>query len=220
VTLPDSFIISTLLSLPLTVFLAETTVVTLSTVRTIFIARGWKVLAPLLGFFEVSIWLFAIAQVMQHLTSPDCFLAFAGGFASGNYLGVLIEQKLALGQVVVHVVSQNDGCELAESLRWAGYGVTAVEASGASGPVRLTFTVIRRQELDRVISIIKRHDPKAFYSVGDLRSAADDLLPSRRQLPNIIPSFLRKSPKEILAVSRLVMPAAIRLPAEPLRKSE
>ena len=181
-TLPDSPIVPAVLNLPALVFLAETIVVTLSTVRTIFIARGWKVLAPLLGFFEVSIWLFAIAQVMQHLTSPDCFLAFAGGFALGNFLGVLIEQKLALGQVVVHVVSTNDSAELAESLRWAGYGVTALEASGASGPAQLVFTIVRRNELDRVISIIKRCDPKAFYSVGDLRSATDSV-PAGVSLP-------------------------------------
>jgi uncharacterized protein YebE (UPF0316 family) len=220
VALPDSSIVPTLFNLPLVVFLAETTVVTLSTVRTIFIARGWKLLAPLLGFFEVSIWLFAIAQVMQHLTSPGCFLAFAGGFALGNYLGVLIEQKLALGQVVVHVVSTNDGCQVAENLRWAGYGVTALEASGAAGPVRLTFTVIHRQELDRVVSIIKRSDPKAFYSVGDLRSATDGIFSSRRRLPSIVPSFFHKSPKEVLALGRLIVPSSIPLPAETLRKSE
>jgi uncharacterized protein YebE (UPF0316 family) len=201
------------------VFLAETVVVTLSTVRTIFIARGWKVLAPLLGFFEVSIWLFAIAQVMQHLTSPGCFLAFAGGFALGNYLGVLIEQKLALGHVVVHVVSTNDSAGLAESLRWAGYGVTALEASGASGPVQLVFTVVRRNELDRVIAIIKRCDPTAFYSVGDLRSAAENL-PSRRRSPNLVPSLFQRSAGSVLSLRRTVAPASVTVPAETFPKTE
>jgi len=208
VTLPDSSIVPTLFNLPLMVFLAETTVVTLSTVRTIFIARGWKVLAPLLGFFEVSIWLFAIAQVMQHLTSPGCFLAFAGGFALGNYLGVLIEQKLALGHVVVHVVSTNDSAGVAEGLRWAGYGVTALEASGLSGPVEVVFTVVRRNDLNRLISVIKRCDPKAFYSVGDLRSATDSLFPSRRA-PSFVPSFFQKPARQILSLDRVIVPAAV-----------
>src|SRR5438445_8375460 len=75
-------------TLPLLVFFAETCVVTLSTVRTIFVARGWKSLAPLLGFFEVSIWLFAITQVMQNLTNLSCSIAFAGGFSLGNFLGI------------------------------------------------------------------------------------------------------------------------------------
>jgi uncharacterized protein YebE (UPF0316 family) len=195
--------------LPALVFLAETVVVTLSTVRTIFIARGWKVLAPLLGFFEVSIWLFAIAQVMQHLTSPGCFLAFAGGFALGNFLGVLIEQKLALGQVVVHVVSTNEGVDLADSLRWAGYGATALEASGVSGPVQLFFTVVRRNELGRVISIIQRCDPKAFYSVGDLRSATDRLLSSRAALPSLVPSIFLKPARQSPSLGRVVIPAGV-----------
>ena len=206
-TLLDNSIVPTIFNLPTLVFLAETIVVTLATIRTIFIARGWKVLAPLLGFFEVSIWLFAIAQVMQHLTSPSCFLAFAGGFALGNFLGVLIEQKLALGQVVVQVVSKNDGFELAESLRWAGYGVTALDAAGASGPVHLVLTVVRRQQLDRVVSIIKRCDPKAFYSVGDLRSAVDGVLPSRHRLPSIFPSVFHMSPREVLSLGRADKPA-------------
>jgi uncharacterized protein YebE (UPF0316 family) len=220
VTLPDSSIVPTVLNLPVLVFLAETVVVTLSTVRTIFIARGWKVLAPLLGFFEVSIWLFAIAQVMQHLTSPGCFLAFAGGFALGNFLGVLIEQKLALGQVVVHVVSTNDGAELAESLRWAGYGVTALEASGASGPVQLVFTIIPRNQLNQVMSIIKRWDPKAFYSVGDLRAATNSVLPSRRRMARIVPSFFQKPVREVMALNPMVVPVGVSLPSETLRKSE
>jgi len=208
VTLLDSSIVPKVFNLPALVFLAETIVVTLATIRTIFIARGWKVLAPLLGFFEVSIWLFAIAQVMQHLTNPVCFLAFAGGFALGNFLGVLIEQKLALGQVVVQVVSKNDGFELAESLRWAGYGVTALDAAGASGPVHLVLTVVQRQQLDRVASIIKRCDPKAFYSVSDLRSVVDGVLPSRRRLPSILPSVFHKPPRKV-SLGRLVRPAGV-----------
>src|SRR5215471_4871039 len=78
--------------LPLLVFVAELTVVTLSTLRIIFLSRGNKLLAPILGFFEVTIWLFAIGQVMQNLQDPGCFLGFAGGFTLGNFLGILIEK--------------------------------------------------------------------------------------------------------------------------------
>jgi uncharacterized protein YebE (UPF0316 family) len=164
-------------TLPVLVFFAETCVVTLSTVRTIFIARGWKFLAPLLGFFEVSIWLFAISQVIQNLTSPGCFLAFAGGFSLGNYLGILIEQKLALGNVVVQITTREDASDLIEDLKLSGYGVTALDAQGATGPVQVIFTVIRRKELDNVVSIIRRFDPKAFYSVKDLQASAAGINP-------------------------------------------
>src|SRR5437870_12238868 len=87
-------------SLPLLVFFAELCVVTLSTLRIIFLSRGMKYLAPLLGFFEITIWLFAIGQVMQNMSDLGCFLGFAAGFTLGNYLGVRIEKKLALGTAV------------------------------------------------------------------------------------------------------------------------
>jgi uncharacterized protein YebE (UPF0316 family) len=203
VTQPLNTIVPLFFSLPVVVFVAETCVVTLATIRTIFIARGWKTLAASLGFFEVSIWLYAIAQVMQHLSSPGCFLSFAGGFALGNYLGVLIEQKLALGNVVVHIVSRNHESELAESLRWAGFGVTALEANEANGTVQAMFTVVPRRQLNNVISIITRHDPKAFYSVGDLRSAAEGVYPSRRPWPSVIPSVFQAIGRERLELERI-----------------
>src|SRR5690349_12095077 len=90
------------------IFIAEALVVTLSTLRTIFLGKGMKLLAPLLGFFEVSIWLFAISEVMRNLGDLRCALAFAGGFTLGNFLGILIEQKLALGSVVVRTITNKD----------------------------------------------------------------------------------------------------------------
>src|SRR5438128_7398987 len=175
-------------ALPVLIFFAETCVVTLSTVRTIFVARGWKSLAPFLGFFEVSIWLFAIAQVMQNLTSTSCYIAFAGGFSLGNFMGVLIEQKLALGNVVVHITIREKASELIKSLKQAGYGVTAFDAQGATGPVQVIFTVIKRKELPTVVAIIKAFDAKAFYSVNDLKSAAEGIFPvTKRRFRGLFP---------------------------------
>src|SRR5947208_17121066 len=99
-------------SLPLFIFLAEVCVVTLSTVRIIFIARGMKGRASALGFVEVSIWLFAIGQIMQNLSDVGCYVGFAGGFALGNYLGIVIEQKLAIGSLVVRVITKKNPAEL------------------------------------------------------------------------------------------------------------
>ena len=167
--------------LPVFVFLAEVTVVTLSTIRTIFVARGMKYLAPLLGLFEVSIWLFAIGQVMRNLNDPWCFIAFAAGFTMGNFLGIHIEKRLAIGNLVVNVISHKDAGVLVESLKQAEYGVTAVDAQGAMGPVRVVTTVIRRKELANVLTLVKRFDERAFYSVNELQAASVDA-PGRRVL--------------------------------------
>src|SRR5262249_51735571 len=143
-----SDLFSTFSFLPILVFVAELSVVTISTLRIIFLSRGMKFLAPLLGFFEVTIWLFAIGQVMNNLSSPGCFLGFAGGFTLGNYLGVLIEKRLALGTVIVHTVTHRDAAQLVDGLRGARYGVTIIDAAGARGPVKVVLTVVKRRELE------------------------------------------------------------------------
>jgi uncharacterized protein YebE (UPF0316 family) len=179
-------------ALPALIFVAETCVVTICTLRTIFLARGRKYLAPLLGFFEVSLWLLAIGEVMKNLTDPRCSLAFAGGFTLGNFLGILIEQKLALGSVVVQAITNKNATELVERLRTANFGVTCVDGQGASGPVRIVVTVLPRKQLDHVVAILKEFDPKVFYSVDGLQSAAEGVAPTARRRPwALLPSAFR-----------------------------
>jgi uncharacterized protein YebE (UPF0316 family) len=176
--------------LPWFIFLAEMVVVTLSTLRTIFVSRGMKVLAPILGFFEVTIWLFAIGKVMTNLSDFRCSLAFAGGFTLGNYLGILIEQTLALGSVVVRTITHKDADPLVRELRAASFGVTCLDGHGASGRVQVVFTVVPRRELASVLALLKRFDPDVFYSVDSLQAAASGVCPApRRRLPGLVPLF-------------------------------
>lgn len=168
-------------SLPLYIFIAEVCVVTISTMRTIFVARGMKYLAPLLGLFEVSIWLFAIGEVMKNLGDWRCSAAFASGFTLGNFLGILVEEKLAMGSVGVHMITHHDASHLIETLRSADYGVTRIEAEGATGPVQVVYTVVKRKELEHVLRIARRFHPNVFYSVDDLHSAAAGVAPLSRR---------------------------------------
>ncbi len=181
--------------LPVLVFFAELSVVTLFTLRIIFLSRGKKFLAPVIGFFEVTIWLFAIGQVMQNLHSPGCFLGFASGFTLGNYLGVLIEKRLALGTVVVRTVTHRNAAVLISNLQEAQYGVTSLDAEGARGPVKVVFTVVRRRELDTVLTIIRRFDPEAFYSVDEIQEARSYLHPERKPIRGLLPSLLQPTRK-------------------------
>jgi uncharacterized protein YebE (UPF0316 family) len=176
-------------SLPLYIFLAEVCVVTISTMRTIFVARGMKYWAPLLGVFEVSIWLFAIGEVMKNLNNWHCSAAFAGGFTLGNFLGILLEEKLAMGSVGVRMITHRDAICLIEALRAADFGVTAINAQGATGPVHVIYTVIKRRNLERVLTIAHHFHPNVFYSVDDLHSAALGVTPlSRRRWSGLVPS--------------------------------
>jgi uncharacterized protein YebE (UPF0316 family) len=155
-----------------------------------------KLLAPIIGFFEVTIWLFAIGQVMKNLSSPGCFLGFAGGFTLGNYLGVLIEKRLALGTVIVHTVTHRDASELVDGLRQADYGVTIIDAAGARGAVKVVLTVVRRRELEAVLTIIRRFDPEAFYSVDEVREARPSPVAERRPMRGLLPSVLQPSRRD------------------------
>jgi uncharacterized protein YebE (UPF0316 family) len=164
--------------LPLLVFLAEMLVVTLGTIRIIFVSRGMKVLAPILGFFEVTLWLFAIGQIMQNLSDLGCYLAFAAGFCFGNYLGIHIEKRLAIGTLLVRIITNKEPNELVDGLKAAGYGLTTVDGQGVTGPVKIVLTVVKRKELDHVVTIIKGFDPTAFYSVDEIQSAEAGVFPA------------------------------------------
>lgn len=165
--------------IPLLICFARVIDVTLGTLRIIFVSRGFLKLAPIIGFFEVLIWLLAIGQVMNNLTNFYNYLAYALGFALGNYLGMLIERKLSLGVVIVQVITQSDASTLIELLQDKGYGITTSDAIGASGPVHIVFSVIKRSNLNQIVEIIKKYNPKAFYMVSDIRAVSEGPYPLR-----------------------------------------
>lgn len=160
---------------PLLVFLARVTDVSIGTVRVIFITRGMKSLSSLLGFFEVIVWLTAITQIMQHLNSPIHFIAYAGGFAMGNYVGMVIEEKLAFGKIVIRIITQKESSELIAHLKANGFGVTLLDAKGSTGPVKIIYTIILRKDYHAVIQAIQKFNPKAFFSVEDVRTVSEGI---------------------------------------------
>ena len=169
--------------LPLLIFLARLIDVSLGTVRIILISRGRKYLAPILGFLEVLIWITVVSQVVGGAQNIVAYLAYAAGFAVGNYVGMLIEEKLAIGTLVVRVILPRAETELIERLRTEGYGATYVDGHGSSGPVILIYTVVMRKELPRVVSLIQEDHPKAFFTVEELRSAQLGIFPVRSSSP-------------------------------------
>ena len=173
--------------IPSQIFLAEVCVVTLATLRTIYVARGQKTLAPILGFFEIVLWLFAIGQTMQNLGDWMCSAAFALGFALGNYFGITIEKWLAIGTVIVRIITHRDAAEFVDKLRAADFGVTCVEGQGASGKVQIVMTVIKRKQLPAIVALIQAHHPGAFYAVDDLQSASEGIFPTPKLRPGVIP---------------------------------
>lgn len=174
-------------AIPLAIFLAEVCVVTVGTLRIIFVARGQTILAPILGFIEVSTWLFAVGLTMQNLDNWTCCVSFALGFALGNWLGIIIEKWLAMGAVTVRIITHRVADTLIAALRDAGFGVTTLTGEGASGAVQIVMTVIKRTQLPDVIAHIEMHQSGAFYAVDDVQSANEGVFPMPKERPKVVP---------------------------------
>ncbi|WP_299523101.1 DUF2179 domain-containing protein [uncultured Lutibacter sp.] len=155
--------------LPLMIFFSRIIDVTLDTLRIVFVAKGNKFLAPLLGFFEILIWLIAITKIMQNLDNVACYIAYAAGFATGNYIGLIIEEKLAMGIQMFRIITQKDATPLIEKLINGGYKITSIVADGNKGSVHIIYLVVKRTENKNIISIINHFNPNAFYSIEDVR---------------------------------------------------
>ena len=166
-----------LVILTIFIFLARICDVTLSTLRIIYTSRGIKFLAPIFGFFEVLIWLVAMTQIIHNLTNPILYIAYAGGFATGNFIGILIEGKMAIGTVVIRIITQKDAAELIRFLKESGCGITYVDAQGAMGPVKIIFTIVKRKDIDRVLKLIRKCNPLAFFTIEDVRSVRKGVFP-------------------------------------------
>ena len=163
--------------MPLLIIFARICDVSLGTIRIISIARGYKFIAPLLGFFEILIWLLAIKQIMQNLTNIFYYVAYSGGFAAGTFIGIYIEEKLAMGIFLIRIITSKDASELIEFIKSAGYGVTSVNAQGATGQVHIIYTIIKRSNIQDITEIIDRFNPKSFYSIEDIRFAKEGVFP-------------------------------------------
>jgi uncharacterized protein YebE (UPF0316 family) len=157
--------------LPLIIFFARICDVTLGTIRIISVSRGLRKLAPILGFFEVLIWIVVIGQLVQNLKSPTAYFGYAAGFACGNYIGMFIEQKLAIGIYMVRIFLLETKTDLACSLREKGYGVTIFRGEGKTGPVQMLYITVQRKQMEDLMSVVHADVPDAFITVEEARTA-------------------------------------------------
>lgn len=160
--------------MPILIFFARVGDVSLNTLRVMFVLNGKKNVAPILGFFEALIWLLAIGQIIQNIDNPISYLAYAGGFAAGTYVGMTIEEILALGRVLVRVITVEPMVELIEFMKERNYRFTNVGAEGRYGKVTLLFTVMKRDQLQEFISKVKSCNDRAFYTIESVKRISED----------------------------------------------
>jgi len=166
--------------LPLLIFCARICDVSIGTMRIIFVSKGKRNIAPLLGFFEVLIWIIVVSRVMQNLDNYVNYIAYAAGFATGNFVGMLIEERLAVGVQLIRVFTHQQGSDLVQLLNSEGFGATMVEAHGAREKVALIYTIVPRNDLAQVLSIINGFNPRAFYTIEDIRATSEGIFPPKK----------------------------------------
>jgi len=178
----ESFFIDTLgisdsvfsfLLLPLLIFIARITDVSINTIRIIYVLGGRKFTATILGFFESFVWLMAIRQIFEHLDNWICYVAYPGGFAMGIFVGMMIEERIAYGKVIVRIITRKDVAELIAFLNKNQFRYTKVNAEGPDGHENLVFTVLQREHLESLLDQMKAILPSAFYTVEKVNRAAD-----------------------------------------------
>lgn len=165
--------------MPLFIFVARVVDVSLGTLRIVFTSRGKYLLAPILGFIEVFIWIVAVSQLVRNIHSLVAYLAYAAGFALGTFLGLQIERRLAMGKLVLRVIVQEGGDTLARLLHESGHGITVVDAHGSTGSVKLIYTIIERRDLKEVENLIMKDNPRAFLSVEEISETRAGYFPNR-----------------------------------------
>ena len=154
---------------PLLILIARVMDVSLDTIRVIMIAKGYRRLAPFIGFFQVLIWIITISRIMANLENWTTYIGYAGGFALGTYVGMKIEERLALGYELIRVVTRADASSLIQELIEKGYHITFIDGKGRDGKVGILFIVHKRKVIREIIGLIKKFNPNAFYTVEDVR---------------------------------------------------
>ncbi len=163
---------------PVLIFCARILDVSMGTIRMILVIAGHRYRAAALGFVEVIIWVLAVGGVFVYLSNPIALFSYAGGFATGTLVGMMLEDKLAMGYRVIQVINSKPELHLCAHLREHGYRVTRIEGKGRDGPVEIAFAVVRRRAQGDVMDLVNRYAPAAFVTV-ERADQATITLPAR-----------------------------------------
>lgn len=168
--------------LPILIFFGRICDVTLGTLRIIFVSKGEKYKAPIIGFFEVFIWIVIISQILSRANDMVAYLSYAAGYASGNYVGILIEKRIAYGIVLCRIYTQKNGVDLVQALNKMNFGATMTRGEGSTTEVDIIETVIDRKQMKTLERTLTIFDPNIFYVVEDVRTRQNGIFPKRKNI--------------------------------------
>ncbi|NBP70087.1 MAG: DUF2179 domain-containing protein [Cytophagia bacterium] len=159
--------------LPLLIFLARIIDVSINTIRIIYVLGGRRLTATLLGFVESFVWLMAIRQIFQHLDNWASYIAYPAGFAMGIFVGMMIEERIAYGKVIVRIITRKEIDQLKEYLLTQSHRFTILKALGPDGDESVIFAVLERERLEELTTKLKEILPTAFYTVEKVNRASE-----------------------------------------------
>lgn len=168
--------------LPVMIFFGRIFDVSLGTLRIIFVSKGEKYKAPIIGFFEVFIWVVVISQILSRANDLTAYFSYAAGYATGNYVGILLEKRIAYGIVLCRIYTQKNGFELIQKLNAKSYGATMTHGKGSTNDIDIVETVIDRKEMKKLEAIVTEFDSNIFYVVEDVRTRQNGIFPQRRNI--------------------------------------
>jgi uncharacterized protein YebE (UPF0316 family) len=160
-----------LISQALFIFFARIVDVSMGTLRVILLVKGQRKIAALLGFFEVMIYLIVLGKVVGNIDKPFLIIVYCSGYASGNYVGSKIEEKLSIGRLLVQIIVKEIKCGIVDALRDAGFGVTIFEGEGMDGSSYMLNVITERKKVNELKEIINKLDCGAFLTTMDVRSS-------------------------------------------------
>ncbi|MFL2619845.1 MAG: DUF2179 domain-containing protein [Flavobacteriaceae bacterium] len=135
----------------------------LTTVRALVVSKN-PVLGAFIGLIESAIWILAVSQVIKDINDPVLIAAYAFGFAGGTLLGIQLEKFIGIGSAVVRVFSPSKSARVAKKLRKKGFMVTEINAKGRDGAVTISWCIVPRRKLSKVLSIIRSINPDAYVT--------------------------------------------------------
>ena len=157
------------------IFFARIIDVSIGTVRLIFVSKGLRKISAILGFFEILIWIVVVSKIMSGTNNIIYYISYAAGFAAGTYVGMKLESLLSIGKVMIRIIVHNDSEDLIAALKESNHPVTIINAEGKRKFVKVIFSVINKKELKEITSMIFKYNPKAFYSIEDVRYASSNM---------------------------------------------
>lgn len=168
--------------LPIVIFFGRIIDVALGTLRIIFVSKGEKNKAPLIGFVEVFIWVVVISQILARANDMVAYLSYAAGYAAGNYIGLILENRIAYGIVLCRIYTQKNGKELIKALNKLNIGATMTHGEGSTNEVDIIETVVDRKIMKVLEIAINEFDNNSFYVIEDVRTKKNGIFPKKRNI--------------------------------------